>query len=47
MIKTVPLAALLAAALALTACGRRADIEDLKPVTDEPAAEQAAPAAAQ
>ncbi len=42
MIKTLPLAALLIAALALSACGRRADLEDLTPVTDQPAAADSA-----
>jgi Tfp pilus assembly protein PilP len=48
MIKTLPLAALLIAALALSACGRRADMEDLTPVTSQPGATEAAePAPAQ
>jgi len=48
MIKTLPLTALVIAALALSACGRRADLDKLTPVTDQPAAADAAdPAPAQ
>jgi len=42
MIKTLPLAALVIAALALSACGRRADMDKLTPVTDKPVAADAA-----
>jgi PBP1b-binding outer membrane lipoprotein LpoB len=46
MTKTLTVAALVIAALALTACGRRSDMDALKPVTDAPKAEEAAPAPA-
>ena len=40
MTRTLILTALLASTLATSGCGRRADIEDLTPVTDQPAAAQ-------
>jgi len=42
MMKTLPLAAALVAALALTACGRKADMDKLTPVTRQPATTDAA-----